>query len=217
MARAVLATAAALLVVPATGASAASLALDSPCYVEGSTVRVTGSGFTPNYAVHLSFLNGGFAAPAGAAPTDSGGAFAGSVQAPQLDPGVGQINYPLAASETQRDASGADQEQFLAGVRVTTSAFTVRTASSFSPSRRIPLEARGFIGGGTLYAHVRRGRRRIRDVRLGTLQPPCGKLLTRTRLFRRKTRRGPYTVQFDRSRRYSRTAFPRVRRTYDLF
>jgi hypothetical protein len=76
------------------------------------------------------------------------------------------------------------------------------------PSRRLRIRARGFRGGSTLWAHVRRVKRpgggpvRARTVRIGRLRGPCWTANTRKRLFRRGTPAGRYRVQFDTFRRY---------------
>jgi len=77
------------------------------------------------------------------------------------------------------------------------------------PGTRRRITARGFTGGGTLYAHTVRGRRR-RTVRVGRLAGACGILTARTRILLRRAGRGTYRVQFDTRRTYSGKTVPRV-------
>ena len=77
------------------------------------------------------------------------------------------------------------------------------------PAARRRISARGFTGGGSLYAHIVRGRR-TRVVRIGPLTGPCGKADATRRLFRERQRSATYRVQFDASRRYSSRTYPRL-------
>ncbi len=88
-------------------------------------------------------------------------------------------------------------------LRVSALAISVRPNGG-SPSRPRRVRARGFVGGKTLYAHVRRGRRYKLRVRIGRLRGPCATVSARRRLLKRGTPVGTYRTQFDARRRYSR-------------
>jgi len=88
-------------------------------------------------------------------------------------------------------------------LRVSALAISVRPNGG-SPSRPRRVRARGFVGGKTLYAHVRRGRRYKLRVRIGRLRGPCATVSARRRLLKRGTPVGTYRAQFDARRGYRR-------------
>ena len=97
-------------------------------------------------------------------------------------------------------------------LRVSALALSVRPSGG-SPSRPRRVRARGFVGGRTLYAHVRRGRRYKLRVRIGRLRGACATVSARRRLLKRRTPVGTYRVQFDARRRYSRCSRVTATRT----
>jgi len=185
---------------PATlPAQAAVLTTDRACYRDGEPVRLAGGPFTPSGAVDVALdgtpLPGRFAA-------DTTGNLAVQLVAPA--PGrAAERRFVVAASDRLRPAS--------AGIAVRlVSRFGVSVQpGQGGPGIRRRITARGFTGGGTLYAHVARGRAR-RTVRVGRLVGACGTMTARKRLLRRGSRRGTYRVQFDSRRGYSRRTVPRV-------
>jgi len=97
-------------------------------------------------------------------------------------------------------------------LRVSALAISVRPNGG-SPSRPRRVRARGFVGGKTLYVHVRRGRRYKLRVRIGRLRGPCATVSARRRLLKRGTPVGTYRTQFDARRRYSRCSRVTATRT----
>ena len=177
---------------------AATLAADKACYREGEPVSLTGGAFSPGGPVELSRDGTPLAGPFTADPR---GNLAASLPAPGAGT-TGRRAFSITA--TARAAAGQS-----ATLTRLVSRFDVRlrpAAGRASLIRRI--DALGFTAGGTLYAHVVRGRRR-RTVRVGTLSGACGNLSARKRLLR-AAGRGTYRVQFDTRRRYSRRTVPRV-------
>jgi hypothetical protein len=74
-----------------------------------------------------------------------------------------------------------------------------------APHRLLTINARGFFGGSTLYAHVvRTGRHagKPRNLRIGRIRGSCKQVEARRRLFFKGTAPGKYRVQFDTFRRY---------------
>jgi len=183
--------AAALTVALAPGASAATLAFDRSCYRPLQTAALSGAGYTPNGPVAIG-RDGRYIGALRATPA---GAIFGEVDPPDRLGGEQRLTY-AAVDATNTALNAATQ--------ITTTALdvTVRPTGG-SPSRPRRIGARGFIGGRTLYAHVRRGRYRLR-VRVGRLRGACAKVTARRRLLRRGTGPGTYRVQFDARRRYSR-------------
>jgi hypothetical protein len=182
---------------PAT-ASAATLAVDPvrSCYLEQDRVFLLAEGFTPNGTVNFT-REGNLVARV---VTDAVGTFQGNLRLPGLLMGQRPLNY---VATDQADPARTAQVSLL------TTAVDVRvTPRNGPPNRLLRIRARGFRGGSTLWAHVRRVKRRgggpvrTRTVRIGRLRGPCWTANVRKRLFRRGTAAGRYRVQFDTFRRY---------------
>jgi hypothetical protein len=185
-----------LLAAPAA-ASAASLTVEpvSPCYREQQKVFLLAEGYTPNGRVaftregeHVETLQ-----------ADSSGTIQGNLTLPGLLMGQRPLTY-LATDQ----ADPARNAQ----VSLLTTATDVRVRpENGAPDRRLTISARGFKGGRTLWAHVRRVKPRgaavrTRGVRIGRVKGPCWTVRAKKRLFRRSTAPGRYRVQFDTFRRY---------------
>jgi len=110
----------------------------------------------------------------------------------------GERRYAFEAIDGTNNAIRAATQ-----LRVSALAVSVRPGGG-SPSRPRRVRARGFVGGRTLYAHVRRGRGYKLRVRIGRLRGACATVSARRRLLKRRTPVGTYRVQFDARRRYSR-------------
>jgi hypothetical protein len=195
--RAAVAIASVALAAPAS-ASAATLTVDPvrPCYLEQDRVFVLAEGYTPNGTVDFTREDN----PVASVTTDAVGTFQGNLRLPGLIMG----QRPLTYVATDR----ADPAR-TAQVSLLTTAVDVRVSpKNGPPNRRLRIRARGFRGGSTLWAHVRRVKRRgggpvrARTVRIGRLRGPCWTANVRKRLFRRGTAAGRYRVQFDTFRRY---------------
>jgi hypothetical protein len=180
-------------------ASAATLTVDPvrPCYRETQTVFLIAQGFTPNGGVDFT-RDGRLIATLRA---DGVGSVQGRLRLPGLLRRQESLTY-VATDETN--------SALTAQVSLLTTATDVRVGPKRgAPNRRLRIRARGFRGGRTLWAHIRRvGRRggpaRTRTVRIGRVRGTCWKVRARKRLFRRNTAPGRYQVQFDTFRRYKR-------------
>lgn len=179
-----------LLFAPAA-ASAQSLALDAdrPCYRGNQTISLSGYGFTPDGDVALSA--GGQQLGLGMADYD--GLFAASLRAPALP-------FP----EVELRFTATDQTYLLnrasAVVRLTSLSVRVTPATG-DPAQPRRIRARGFFGGRTLYAHVRRGDR-VRNLRVGRLSGACRRIDATRRLFPPGVDPGAYKLHFDTNRRF---------------
>jgi hypothetical protein len=193
---AVLAIAAVALALPPAAAAEATLGVDplAPCYREQSKVTLIGNGFTPNG--HVLFTRDG--SPIGdPVVADPGGGLNPNLTLPGL--AVGQRRLTYVATDQTNTALAAQ-----VSVLVTATDVTLKPAGG-APNRLLTIEARGFFGGGTLYAHVvRTGKRagRVRNMRIGSIKGSCKKVTARRRLFFKDTSPGHYRVQFDTFRRY---------------
>jgi hypothetical protein len=195
--RATVAIVSVALAAPAT-ASAATLRVDPvrPCYMERDLVLLVAEGYTPNGMVD-------FTREGNLVETLQADA-AGTIQANLTLPGLLMGRRPLTYVATDR----ADPAR-TAQVTLVTTSIDVRVAPrDGAPNRRLRIRATGFRGGKTLWAHVRRVKRRgagpvrARTVRIGRVRPDCWTTSARRRLFRRGTAPGRYRVQFDTFRRY---------------
>jgi hypothetical protein len=204
--RAAVAVASLALAAPAA-ASAATLTVEpvSPCYREQQRVFLLAQGYTPNGLV--DFTRDGRLVRR--LPADASGTIQGNLTLPGLI--MGQRTLTYVGTDVADPARTAR-------VSLTTTATDVRVEpETGAPNRRLTIRARGFRGGSTLWAHVRRvrgrpgGAVRTRTIRLGRVRGPCWKVRAKRRLFRRSTAPGRYRVQFDTFRRYK----PRRRVEYD--
>lgn len=192
--RAAVAIASVALAAPAT-ASAATLTVDPvrSCYLEQDRVFLVADGYTPNGKVDFT-RDGNHVATLDANP-------AGQIQGTLRLPGLIMGQRPLTYVATDQA-----NPSLTAQVSLLTTAVDVRVSPrNGPPNRLLRIRARGFRGGKTLWAHVRRrggGPVRTRTVRIGRVRGPCWTANVRKRLFRRGTAAGRYRVQFDTFRRY---------------
>ena len=187
----------------AAGAAAVGVLPTKPCYRSGESLLIGGYQYTPSSAVRIT-SDGAFI---GSVSTDQNGAFQGTLRVGQRR---GERTKTYTATDVSNPANAASTN-----LRVTALAVTVRPRSG-RPGRRARVRARGFTTGNRLYAHIVRGRYR-RNVGIGRLRGACRALSVRRRIFRRGTRPGAYTVQFDTRRRYSRETAVRVRYRVMIF
>jgi hypothetical protein len=171
------------------------------CYRDESKLLLLGGGFTPNGGVDITSDGSNI----GSAGTNGAGAFAA------------ELTVRLASGERVKTYGAIDRSNaaITASIPLRITATDVALSPQRGrPGRRMRIRARGFTTGRTLYAHVRRGRRYRKNIRIGRLRGACHKLRARKRLIRRGAGTGTYRVQFDTRRRYSRRTQPRIR--YDV-
>ena len=177
-------------------AAQANLSVDevAPCYREQSTVHLVGGGFTQNGQV--VFTRDG--TPIGNPIVASA---AGELFPQLILPGLvaGQKRLTYVATDQTNPALTAQ-----VSLLVTATDVGLRPEGG-APHRLLTINARGFFGGGTLYAHVvRTGRHagKARNLRIGRIRGSCKQVEARRRLFSKGTAPGKYRVQFDTFRRY---------------
>ena len=208
---AALAIAAGMLALPSAAAAEATLGVDpsAACYREQSTVHLPGAGFTPNGGVVFTRDGTPLGDPILA---DAGGQLFPQLILPGLVSGQRRLTY-LATDQTDSTLN-ADVSLLVTATDVGL------TPAGGPPNRLLTIRARGFFGGGTLYAHVvRTGKRhgRARNMRIGPISGSCRKATARKRLFTRKTAAGRYRVQFDTYRRYRATRTIKTKFTVTVF
>jgi hypothetical protein len=196
----------------ASAASAATISVGAPCfrYLPGigvQPIQVTGSGFTPNGNVNLTWSSGDsagstlvapdglFLMPSAFMPNDFIGSDTGQVK-----------TYTLTATEGQTGLTASTQATF------------VRAGADVRPRRvrrnlrqKVRWSVYGPRTGATVYAHwVFKGRRRATR-RLGRAAGPCGITHKRAPFLPARPRNGNWRVYFTLGRRYSRSrAFYRM-------
>ncbi len=188
-------------------ASAAEIRVDRDCYADPSdradTVRLTGTGFTPNAAYQVTL--DGQPLTGGNGQTDAAGNLSGRFVAPS----IGSVSR---IARQHRFRLGVQQ-----GANQPVIVFTVsRLFAAFRPSTGDPSTLRvrfslyGFsLQGATrppVYVHYVGPTGRVaRTERLGSATQACGSLRTaRRRLFPFDPRRGAWRLQFDTRKRYTR-------------
>lgn len=176
-------------------AAQASLTVDevAPCYREQSTVHLVGGGFTQNGQVVFTRDGTPIGNPIAAS---AAGELFPQLILPGLVSGQKRLTY-LATDQTNPALSAQ------VSLLVTATDVGLRPESG-APHRLLTINARGFFGGSTLYAHVvRTGRRpgKARNLRIGRIRGSCKQVEARKRLFSKGTAPGKYRVQFDTFRR----------------
>ncbi|HEU0024043.1 MAG TPA: hypothetical protein VFQ12_05410 [Thermoleophilaceae bacterium] len=186
---------AALLAATAPTAAAAPSMTPDPekrCYRDEESVNLLGAGFSPNGNVTIAKDGVPFNTTL---LTDPTGGFVGALKLAQ----------DTRQSRRTYTATDTTDPNLVATTRLTVSAVEVKvTPDSGAPGKVLRIGARGFTDGKTLYAHVVRKGKLLRNVRIGRLKGACSKLVVRKRLFRQKARLGTYRIQFDAKRRYRR-------------
>lgn len=200
-----------LALIPVGQAGAATLTTDAKCYVAGSTIVASGTGFGPGNSV---FLEG----PQMFASTPADGA--GSLFAPLRAPNLGAFIQPgfktftvTATDQTTRDTAAAT-------FKVANLTFATNGGVQ-APRRKRTWRFSGFIQrpGKPIYGHFRHGGRTYANYRFGVPKGPCGTLRKRAPGIpaKRRVKTGKWLVQVDYKRTYSRRTSPRVTSTTVVF
>ena len=177
-------------------AAQASLSVDevAPCYREQSTVHLVGGGFTQNGQVVFTRDGTPIGNPIVAS---AAGELFPQLILPGLVSGQKRLTY-VATDQTNPTLSAQ------VSLLVTATDVGLRPEGG-APHRLLTINARGFFGGSTRYAHVvRTGRHpgKARNLRVGRVRGSCKQVEARKRLFSKGTAPGKYRVQFDTFRRY---------------
>jgi hypothetical protein len=198
----------------AAQASAATITANQACYVnadpfQGAPMTITGAGFTPGDDVDIS---GGtvFAS----ATVNPDGTFAVTTQAPTLatvDPATAAT--ALTATDLESGTT--------AGATVLSANLAVSATPAFirHPDRtKVTFKFSGFTPGKHIYAYYLRKNKLVAEVRFGKAAGPCGTFRQRALSYPGgHPRSDRYKVTFESSKRYTKTAFPRVVATLRIF
>lgn len=186
-------------------ASAATMTVDPKrsCYSSGETVRLKGSGFSPNGTVTI--------ARDGVTPDSDNWPTLNSNAAGEF---VADLTLYLKSGSATRSYTATDvmDPSIVAMKRMLVIAPVVNIKPpELDVSLPARIGARGFATGPTLYVHILRttdakGKalkgQKARNMRIGHLKGRCGKVLARKRLFSKRAPLGDYSLQFDTYKRY---------------
>lgn len=202
------------LALAAAPAAAHAVAIEplKKCYVSvDSTVRepmqIAASGFTPGAKVDVA-VNGNPDLGAAGVVTDAGGRIAGAVKAPYQE--KGDKAFTVTVTEQGNPANTISTTS-----RVTALNMSIAPRRS-RPGKRVKHTARGFTGGGKVYAHYVFKSKVRKTVSLGKPKGTCGQLTKRAKQIPVSggVATGTWTVQFDHKKKYSKSpdsVFVRVR------
>ncbi len=198
----------------AAQASAATLAVSAPCYVnvisnKGAPIDITGTGYTPGDTIAVqgdAVFGTTTAAPDGSINLVTTGPIL-----PFSGPGTGSTTLT-----SQDETSGAGN---LAQTSVTMANFSVDTQPSVAkPSRKVTWRFSGFIPGHSIYVHYLHKNRVVTRMAFGKAQGPCGTLKAHDRFFPGgHPHYSKYQVVFDQVKRYTKHARPRISTTLSFF
>jgi hypothetical protein len=195
---------------PVATAGAATLATDAACYVPGTQVNVTGTGFGATNAV---FVEGPqmFAST----PGDAAGSIATAVKAPSNGAFIapGYKTFTLKATD---QVTGVN-----ASVSFDVANLTFATSGGIkSPSTKRIWNFSGFIQqpGKPIFGHFRNGGRTYANYRFGVPTGRCGMLRKRAPgIPSKRLRTGKWLIQVDYEPRYHRNTSPRVTSSTTVF
>jgi hypothetical protein len=192
----------------AAQAQASTLAVDATCYLSGSPISATGTGFTAGGPVNFSF--DGQLSASGVA--DPAGNFTQPLTAPVLSGNTHQHAYSLAAQDQTNPALAATVP-----VNVTDRVATV-TPHRARPKRKVKFGVHALNPGQPVYLHYVFHRRQRFVKRLGVARAPCGSLTVRRRFFPvNRPKFGTWTFQFDNRKKYSKRTQPQIRGPVQIF
>lgn len=194
---------AAALLVPAS-ASAGTVALDKPCYAEGSIVNFSGGGFPPSH-------NLTFSTPS--AFTGNQAAFSGQFPAP-----IQPDNRTNAITPQTFTVNDVDDPAQSASAAYSLVNFSVDAGTSFKSAKaKRKWSFSGFPVGLPVYGHFRKGGKKVVDYKFGVAPAPCGQFTKKAAgVPKKKAKFGKYTVQFDNAPKYSAATRPAYRSSFKV-
>jgi hypothetical protein len=187
---------AASLTIPAA-ASASTLTLPGTCVEQGTSVEMSGSGFTPEYAVQI---DGGLS---GSAYPEDDGTFKFSGGVPAWEKFI-----PTTQTVTATDQiNPANSTQLSFQLYKFGSNLPVKG----NPRQSVSWQFSGYPAGSVIYGHFRRNNKRVGDYRFGRASGACGTLVTRAKRIPFKVkgaRTGGWYLQVDNKPTYSYNTRP---------
>ena len=206
--------------VPAAGAvaapaSAATLTADKACYVNdnpstGAGMVITGTGFEPGATVDL---NGG--TTDASAVADANGNVIIQASAPEL----ATIAPAQKITTLTATADNPDFTQTVATIKVASANLAVATkplSVRNVRTQKVTFAFSGFAPGKHIYGYYLHGKL-VAKSKFGKAQGPCGMLKQKALLFPGgRPKKDKYTVTFESTSSYNKSAFPRVTGTLKI-
>ena len=198
----------------AAQASAATITVDKPCYVntnpaKGAPMTVTGTGFGANDPVDIS---GGTAFDS--VNADASGNFVATTYAPTLGtdgPGMKATTITATDEHTSVSATAVADS---ANLSVSTNPGTVRNVRRDKVTYRFS----GFTPGQHIVGYYFHRSKQVARSVFKPAQGPCGTLTQRALLFPGgRPAKLTYIVTFESFLHYKRSAFPHITGSLDLF
>ncbi len=192
-------------------ASAATVALDKPCYISGRPGIFAGFGFAPNAVISINNADLGPTT----VTTDPTGSFAQGFTPPDGralgKPGSRDIVF--TAAEVANPASTASATSKIAPLAFATNRGTK------SPKADRSWSFSGWKVGKPIYAHFRFRGKTKRNFRMGVATGPCGEFKRRAPgiAVRGRVSAGLWTIQVDQRRTYSRSTMPALKDQTTVF
>jgi hypothetical protein len=197
----------------AATASAATITVDKPCYVNTvsgpAQMTISGSGFNPGDSVDIE----GGTTYASATVNQTGDFVTAATAAPELTTGgPGTLSTTLTATDqdfTTNTTITAQTTVLSANLAVTTKPTTVRVSQI--RKKKLTFSFSGFTSGKRVYAYYLRKKKVVAKAKFGKTSGPCGTLKQKAFLFPGShPDKNGYTVVFESTSRYAAKAFPSV-------
>jgi hypothetical protein len=194
----------------AASASAATISVDKPCYVDGSAMIVTGAGFDPGDSIELSGGN-----VFGTAQVTSTGTFSVTTGAPTLtSSGPGTKTVIVTASD---DTTSGATITASTPVMAANLAVTSKPAKVHHLTTKVTFTFSGFVASRHIYGHYLRRKKAIARATFGRAKGPCGTLTQKATLYPgAHPKYQTYTVAFDSSKKYSKKTRPQISGTLSI-
>jgi hypothetical protein len=194
-------------------ASAAVLTVTAGCYVvageNAPPMRYDGSGYTPGDTVLVSTKDGTVDTIVKA---DAHGVISGRAEAPTpYFPGPGVIKIALVAKDQPRTGATITASTI---VNITELAWehgsTKRQPGLRALTEKTNWSFSGFEPGKMIYGHYLYNDKQVALATFGLAAAPCGTLQVRARLYPATPHHSSYSIQYDDSQPYTKTAQPRI-------
>jgi hypothetical protein len=193
-------------------ASAATLAVDKPCYVNKfaktrvrqAPMQVSGSGYVPGDSVTISSTDGSLNTVVQAS---AAGTITVTIGAPTP---FFKLPGSRGLALTATDYSNAQGTITAATLFKVTDLEVATVPVRARPSRKVTWYFSGFDPGRSVYGHYIRHGREVARAIFGRAQGDCGLVRVRARFFPGHQRYAHYALQFDDTRHYNPHSSPRI-------
>jgi hypothetical protein len=194
----------------ASGAIAATVRLNHPCYVSaspksGATIKVSGTGFTPGEAVFAQVSGRLGLVTFVEAKVNSEGDFNATLTK------VVPANIGPVPEKVSLQVKGVLNESVLNSSPFWMTNLAVTTTPAVAPANKtVSFSFSGFAPGASVYGHYLHNGHLMLTHRFGTAEGACGQLKANSAMYPGTSHYSSYTVQFDDSKTYSTRTWPKI-------